>query len=108
MRAATGQGTIRVTQRRVFVSEWTKLRSVRSTRWALLAAVVLTIGLAAIASAVIASTWAGMPAASVRGGTCIPALTKANAATKADSPTTALSLTTAFIPTRALRQTRAP
>lgn len=27
----------RVTQRRVFLSEWTKLRSVRSTRWALLA-----------------------------------------------------------------------
>ena len=63
MRAATAQGTIRVTQRRVFVSEWTKLRSVRSTRWALLAAVVLTIGLAAISSAVIASHWAGMPAA---------------------------------------------
>ncbi|MCL5736607.1 MAG: ABC transporter permease [Actinobacteria bacterium] len=62
MRAAIGQGTIRVTQRRVFVSEWTKLRSVRSTRWALLAAVVLTIGLAAITSAVVASQWAGMPA----------------------------------------------
>jgi len=63
MRAATAQGTIRVTQLRVFVSEWTKLRSVRSTRWALLAAVVLTIGLAAITSAVIVSTWAGTPAA---------------------------------------------
>jgi ABC-2 type transport system permease protein len=63
MRAATAQGSIRVTQRRVFLSEWTKLRSVRSTRWALLAAVVLTIGLAAISSAVIASHWAGMPAA---------------------------------------------
>jgi ABC-2 type transport system permease protein len=53
MRAASTQGTIRVTQRRVFVSEWTKLRSVRSTRWALLAAVVLTIGLAAFTSAVL-------------------------------------------------------
>ena len=61
MRAATVQGPIHVTQRRVFVSEWTKLRSVRSTRWALLAAVVLTIGLAAISSAVIASHWARMP-----------------------------------------------
>ena len=67
MRAATVQGNIRVTQRRVFVSEWTKLRSVRSTRWALLAAVVLTIGLAAVWSAVIASRWAGMPAAEQAG-----------------------------------------
>ena len=50
-----------MTQRRVFVSEWTKLRSVRSTRWALLAAVVLTIGLAAIASAVIPSHESGGP-----------------------------------------------
>jgi len=62
MNAANAQTTIRVTQRRVFVSEWTKLRSVRSTRYALLAAVVLTIGLAAVASAVIASRWPGMAA----------------------------------------------
>ena len=61
MSAATAHAAIRVTQRRVFVSEWTKLRSVRSTRWALLAAVALTIGLAAIASAVTVSQWAGMP-----------------------------------------------
>jgi ABC-2 type transport system permease protein len=59
MRAATTRGTIHVTQRRVFLSEWTKLRSVRSTRWAFLAAVVLTIGLAAIASAVIPSHESG-------------------------------------------------
>ncbi len=50
----------RVTQRRVFLSEWTKLRSVRSTRWALLAAVVLSIALAAIASTVIVSHWTRM------------------------------------------------
>jgi ABC-2 type transport system permease protein len=62
MRAATAHASIRVTQRRVFISEWTKLRSVRSTRWALLAAVVLTIGLAAIASYVISTRWTGMPA----------------------------------------------
>jgi ABC-2 type transport system permease protein len=63
MSASTAQATIRVTQPRVFLSEWTKLRSVRSTRYALLAAVVLTIGLATIASFVIASRWTGMPAA---------------------------------------------
>ena len=36
--------TGRVTQARVALSEWTKLRSLRSTRWSLLAAIVLTIG----------------------------------------------------------------
>ena len=35
----------KVTQMRVVVSEWTKLHSLRSTRWSLLVAVVLTIGL---------------------------------------------------------------
>jgi ABC-2 type transport system permease protein len=34
----------RVTQARVARSEWTKLHSLRSTRWSLLIAVVLTIG----------------------------------------------------------------
>ena len=51
---------LRVTQRRVLVSEWTKLRSVRSTRWALLAAVVLSIALAAVASTVFVTHWARM------------------------------------------------
>jgi ABC-2 type transport system permease protein len=37
--------TGRVTQARVVLSEWTKLRSVRSTLWSLGVAVVLTIGL---------------------------------------------------------------
>src|SRR5207302_9328280 len=35
--------TGRVTQLRVAISEWTKLRSLRSTRWSLLVAVLLTI-----------------------------------------------------------------
>ena len=39
----------RVTLRRVVVSEWTKLRTVRSTSWSLLAAVVLTIGFGSLA-----------------------------------------------------------
>lgn len=47
----------RVTQARVIVSEWTKLRSVRSTRWSLLVATVLTIGFPILASAVISSHW---------------------------------------------------
>jgi ABC-2 type transport system permease protein len=47
----------RVTQLRVFRSEWTKLRSVRSTRWSLLAAVGFTIGIAALACAVVSHHW---------------------------------------------------
>ncbi len=44
--------TGRVTQARLIRSEWTKLRSVRSTVWSLLAAVVFTIGLSALVPAV--------------------------------------------------------
>jgi ABC-2 type transport system permease protein len=44
----------RVTQARVTLSEWTKLRSVRSTRWSFLAAVVFAIGIAALACTVVA------------------------------------------------------
>jgi ABC-type transport system involved in multi-copper enzyme maturation permease subunit len=51
---------LRVTQARVLLSEWTKLRSVRSTRWSLAAAVVFTIGIAALATAVIRNHWASM------------------------------------------------
>jgi hypothetical protein len=47
----------RVTQLRVAVSEWTKLRSVRSTRWSLAVAVLLTIGLPCLFAAVTASHW---------------------------------------------------
>jgi ABC-2 type transport system permease protein len=43
--AATGQ---RVTQARVVRSEWTKLRSVPSTAWSLLAAVTLIVGFGAL------------------------------------------------------------
>jgi ABC-2 type transport system permease protein len=52
----------RVTQARVALSEWTKLRSVRSTRWSLLAAVVGTIGIAALACAVVANHYPRMDA----------------------------------------------
>ena len=39
-------------------SEWTKLRSVRSTTWSLVAMIVLTIGIGVLATATEASRWA--------------------------------------------------
>jgi ABC-2 type transport system permease protein len=53
--AARTTGSLRVTQARVLRSEWTKFRSLRSTVITLLVAVVLTIGLGALFSAVTAS-----------------------------------------------------
>jgi ABC-2 type transport system permease protein len=53
----------KVTQTRVALSEWTKLRSVRSTRWSLLATIAFTIGIAAIATAVVSARWPHMSAA---------------------------------------------
>jgi ABC-type transport system involved in multi-copper enzyme maturation permease subunit len=54
---AGGQRGLRVTQRRVLRSEWTKFRSLRSTIWTLLTAVVLSIGIGALFSAVSASQY---------------------------------------------------
>src|SRR5262245_40276198 len=48
---------LKVTQGRVLRSEFTKFRSLRSTMWTLLAAVVLMIGLGALFSAVTASQY---------------------------------------------------
>ncbi len=48
----------RVTLPRVLISEWTKLRSVRSTAWSLLLAVVFTIGLPTLFAAILANRWA--------------------------------------------------
>lgn len=50
----------RVTQLRVALSEWTKIRSVRSTMWTLGVAVVLTIGLPCVFAAVTSSHWNSM------------------------------------------------
>jgi ABC-2 type transport system permease protein len=50
----------RVTQRRVARSEWTKLWSLRSTRWSLLAAVVSMIGLGILVAAVQMSRWSSL------------------------------------------------
>jgi ABC-2 type transport system permease protein len=52
--------TGRVTQMRVALSEWTKLRTLRSTRYALLAGVAMTIGFAIIPALVNASRWSSM------------------------------------------------
>lgn len=56
-----------VTQTRVFRSEWTKLYSLRSTRYALLATVVMTIGFGIIASIANVSRWSTMTAADKAG-----------------------------------------
>lgn len=53
--AATTGG--RVTQRRVALSEWTKLRSVRSTRWSLLVAILLIVGIGILVCVVFNSKW---------------------------------------------------
>jgi ABC-2 type transport system permease protein len=59
--------TGRVTQLRVAVSEWTKLRSLRSTRYTLLAGVAITIGFAVIPALVNASRWSTMSLADKAG-----------------------------------------
>lgn len=56
-----------VTQTRVFRSEWTKLYSLRSTRYALLATVVMTIGFGIIASIANVSRWSTMTVADKAG-----------------------------------------
>ena len=48
---------LKVTQARVLVSEFTKFRTIRSTVWTLLVAVVLMIGISALFSAVTASQY---------------------------------------------------
>jgi ABC-2 type transport system permease protein len=53
--AAPRGGT--VTQGRVLLSEWTKLRTLRSTRWSLLAAVVAMAGLGMLVAAVQMNRW---------------------------------------------------
>jgi hypothetical protein len=47
----------RVTQARVMLSEWTKLRSLRSTRWALFVTLLLTIGIGLLVCTVFAARW---------------------------------------------------
>jgi ABC-2 type transport system permease protein len=47
----------RVTQLRVVRSEWTKLQSLRSTRWSLLASLILLIGIGLLACIVFETRW---------------------------------------------------
>ena len=51
---------IKVTQVRVIVSEWTKLRTLRSTLWSLLVATVLTVGFPCLFAVVTSSHWGHM------------------------------------------------
>jgi ABC-2 type transport system permease protein len=51
---------LRVTQARVILSEWTKFRSLRSTRWSLLVTVVLAIGIPLIAATITDARWSHM------------------------------------------------
>ena len=51
------EGTARVTQARVALSEWTKLRSLRSTRWSLLVGTLMTVGFPLIFATVLSSRW---------------------------------------------------
>ncbi|MGD0068246.1 MAG: ABC transporter permease subunit [Streptosporangiaceae bacterium] len=60
---AAGVPRLKVTQVRVLRSEWTKFRSVRSTMWTLLIALVLMIGIGALFAAVNASQYHGFSAA---------------------------------------------
>jgi ABC-2 type transport system permease protein len=50
----------RVTQARVLLSEWTKLYSLRSTRWSLAVATVLTIGFPILFATILSSRWTHM------------------------------------------------
>ncbi len=50
----------KVTQARVLRSEWTKLHSLRSTRWSLLVATVLTIGFPILFASIISARWGHM------------------------------------------------
>ena len=52
----------RVTQARVFLSEWTKLRSLRSTLYTLGATAVLTMGISILIAAITSSSWNSMSA----------------------------------------------
>jgi len=61
-RSAPTFAGMRVSQTRVIRSEWTKFRSLRSTRITLLVSVVLTIGIAALFCAVTASRWSHLSA----------------------------------------------
>jgi ABC-2 type transport system permease protein len=51
---------LKVTEARVVLSEWTKLRSLRSTRWSMFAAILITVGLSCLFAAITAARWSHM------------------------------------------------
>jgi ABC-type transport system involved in multi-copper enzyme maturation permease subunit len=53
-------GKLRVTQLRVVHSEWTKLYSLRSTRWSMFTAVLLTVGFSSLFAVITSSRWGNM------------------------------------------------
>jgi ABC-type transport system involved in multi-copper enzyme maturation permease subunit len=55
-------GRLRVTQPRVLRSEWTKLYSLRSTRWSMFTAVLLTVGFSSLFALITSSHWGQMRA----------------------------------------------
>ncbi len=57
---ALGERRLRVTQAHVALSEWTKFRSLRSTRWSLGIGFLLTIALPLLFATVTANRWAHM------------------------------------------------
>jgi ABC-type transport system involved in multi-copper enzyme maturation permease subunit len=60
--AADSRPATRVTQLRVNRSEWTKLQSVRSTRWSLLVSLLLIIGVGILVCTVFETRWAHLSA----------------------------------------------
>jgi ABC-2 type transport system permease protein len=57
VRTASVGHDVKVTQGRILRSEWTKFRSIRSTVWTLLIAVILMVGVSALFSAVVANDY---------------------------------------------------
>lgn len=55
--AAAASASLRVTQRRVIRSEWTKLRSVRSTYWSLFVTLLLIIGIGILVCVIFNARW---------------------------------------------------
>lgn len=55
--AAAARMPLRVTQVRVFKSEWTKLRSVRSTYWSLFVTLLLIIGIGILVCVIFNARW---------------------------------------------------
>jgi len=56
-RSAAGPETARGTYRAAVASEWTKLRSVRSTVWSLVVTIAITVGLGALLCAAVVARW---------------------------------------------------